>query len=160
MTDIDLLDLFSLFLMERMAATTLLQRTHFRTPSSARPMTFWPPWLQRPYSSARSVLVGPPYIFPGGSTQRTAWWCLALAFAACGLSIPIPFLDLLLNGALEVLAGNHRWPSDVKDVAQTSLDEGLQRVVVCLCGAPCLRAVEQDRLHMFLIKMLCYVNAL
>ena len=60
---------------------------------------------------------------------------------------PFPFLDLLFDGDLsgslpEVLVGDHVWPSDVEDVAEASVDEGLQLVAVSLCGAPCLRAIE------------------
>jgi hypothetical protein len=58
----------------------------------------------------------------------------------------------LLNGDLpsslpEVLVGNHFWPSDVVDIVEESIDEGLQLVGICLCGAPCLGTVKQDRLH-------------
>jgi hypothetical protein len=40
---------------------------------------------------------------------------------------PFPFLDLLLNrdlpsSLLEVLVGNHLWPSDAKDDAEASVD--------------------------------------
>jgi hypothetical protein len=45
------------------------------------------------------------------------------------------------------LVGNHLRPSDVVDIAEESVNESLQLVGVCLCGAPCLRAVKQDRLH-------------
>ena len=62
---------------------------------------------------------------------------------------PLSFLDLLLNGDLlcsfpEVLVGDHLWPSDVQNVAETSVDERLQLVGVCFCGAPCLGAIEED----------------
>jgi hypothetical protein len=33
------------------------------------------------------------------------------------------------------------------NIAEASVDEGLQLVGICLCGAPCLKAVKQDRLH-------------
>ena len=65
---------------------------------------------------------------------------------------PFPLPDLLLDGYLpsslpEVLVGSHLWPSDVEDVAEASVDEGLQPVGVCLRGAPRLRAIKQDRFH-------------
>ena len=44
---------------------------------------------------------------------------------------PFPFTDLHFNGALtslvpEVGVGNDVWPSDVDDVSDASVDEGLQ----------------------------------
>ena len=60
---------------------------------------------------------------------------------------PFSFLDLLFDGNLpsslpEVLVGDHLWPSDFEDVAEASVDEGLQLVGVNLCGTPCLGAIK------------------
>ena len=62
---------------------------------------------------------------------------------------PLSFLDLLLDGGLpcsvpEVFVGDHLWPFDIEDVAKASVDERLQLVGVCFCGAPCLGAIEED----------------
>jgi hypothetical protein len=75
-------DLILLFLMEHRAATTLLQRTRFSMPSSARPITFQRPWLLRPYSSARSVLVGPLYTFPRGFHSRDCLVMFSVGFCS------------------------------------------------------------------------------
>ena len=64
---------------------------------------------------------------------------------------PFPFLDLLLNRDLP--SSLPETSSDVVDITEVSIDKGLQLVGVCLCGAPCLRAVKQDRLDPDLVVM-------
>jgi hypothetical protein len=54
------------------------------------------------------------------------------------------FLISCSMGTCLVFSQRFGWPSDI---VEASVDEGLQLVGICLCGAPCLRAVKQNRLH-------------
>jgi hypothetical protein len=65
---------------------------------------------------------------------------------------PFPFPDLLLNGDLpsslpvcwlEITSGHLM----LRMLRRHLLLKGLHLVGVCLCGAPCLGVVKQDRLH-------------
>ena len=59
---------------------------------------------------------------------------------------PLPLSDLLVDGRLvcsfqKVDIGYFLWPSDVEDVAQASVDEGLEFVVYDFCGTPGLGSI-------------------
>ena len=62
---------------------------------------------------------------------------------------PLPLLNVLagrvLVGSLpQVCIGDLLRPSDVKDAAQTFVDECLYRVGDGICHPPCFRSIQKD----------------